>query len=87
MRLGIERVRAVDPMFGIELAQARVDRDATAEGEVSLAIELLTRKLGDVTPQLLDRVNNLQLDRVESLGEALLDFTSIAELENWLSQN
>jgi predicted transposase/invertase (TIGR01784 family) len=58
-----------------------------AEGEVSLVIKLLTRKLGNLTPQLLDRINNLQLDRVESLGEALLDFTSISELESWLSQN
>jgi hypothetical protein len=45
-------------MFGIELAQARVYQ----EGEGSLAIELLTRKLGDLTPQLLDRINSLQLD-------------------------
>jgi predicted transposase/invertase (TIGR01784 family) len=89
----------VDAMLGIELAQTRVYQEAKAEGEaigeargkaegeVSLVIKLLTRKLGNLTPQLLDRVNSLQLDRVESLGEALLDFTSIAELEIWLSQN
>jgi predicted transposase/invertase (TIGR01784 family) len=81
----------VDAMLGIELAQTRVYQDARAEGkaegEVSLVIKQLTRKLGNLTPQLLDRVNSLQLDRVESLGEALLDFTSIAELESWLSQN
>ena len=34
-----------------------------------------------------DRVTSLQVDRVESFGEALLDFTSIADLEAWLSQN
>jgi predicted transposase YdaD len=93
----------VDAMLGIELAQTRVYQDAKAEGraegeaigeargkaegEVSLVIKLLTRKLGNLTPQILDRVNSLQLDRVESLGEALLDFTSIADLETWLSQN
>lgn len=46
-----------------------------------------TRKLGNLNPQLLDRINTLQLDRIESLGEALLDFNSIADLQNWLSQN
>jgi predicted transposase/invertase (TIGR01784 family) len=93
----------VNAMLGIELEQTRVYREAKAEGEtigeargkvegkaegeLSLVIRLLTRKLGTITPQSLDRINRLQLDRVESLGEALLDFTSIADLENWLSQN
>jgi predicted transposase/invertase (TIGR01784 family) len=89
----------VNAMLGIELEQTRVYREAKAEGEsigeargkaegeVSLVIRLLTRKLGNLTPQLRDRINSLSLDRVESLGEALLDFTSIADLEAWLSQN
>jgi predicted transposase/invertase (TIGR01784 family) len=93
----------VNAMLGIELEQTRVYREAKAEGESigeargkaegkaeegkSLVIRQLTRKLGTITPQLLDRINSLQIDRVESLGEALLDFTSITDLEAWLSQN
>ncbi len=89
----------VNAMLGIELEQTRVYREAKAEGESigeargkaeegkSIVVRQLTRKLGTITPQLLDRINSLQIDRVESLGEALLDFTSIADLENWLSQN
>jgi predicted transposase/invertase (TIGR01784 family) len=93
----------VDAMLGIELAQTRVYQEAKAEGEAigeargeargkaeegkALVIRQLTRKLGNLTPQLLDRVNSLQLDLLESLGEALLDFTSIADLESWLGQN
>jgi predicted transposase/invertase (TIGR01784 family) len=93
----------VNAMLGIELEQTRVYREAKAEGESigeargeargkaeegrSLVIRQLTRKLGNLTPQLHDRINSLSIDRVESLGEALLDFTSIADLENWLSQN
>jgi predicted transposase/invertase (TIGR01784 family) len=89
----------VDAMLGIELEQTRVYREAKAEGESigeargkaeegkSLVIRQLTRKLGTITPQLLDRINRLQIDRVESLGEALLDFTSITDLEAWLNHN
>ena len=81
----------VDAMLGIELEQTRVYREAVAEGETkegrSLVIRLLTRKLGNLTAQLQAQVNSLSIDRVESLGEALLDFTSIADLEAWLSQN
>jgi predicted transposase/invertase (TIGR01784 family) len=62
-----------------------------AEGRVGeariLIIRLLTRKLGNISPKLLAKIEALPLERVESLGEDLLDFTSIANLEQWLSQN
>jgi predicted transposase YdaD len=85
-------------MLGIELQQTRVYQEAKAEGkaegqeiglqrERSLIVKLLNRKLGSFSPQLFDRVNSLQFDRLESLGEDLLDFTSIADLEAWFSQN
>ena len=81
----------VNVMLGIELQQTRVYQEAKAEGKAeegrSLVIKLLNRKLGNLTPQLLERVNNLQINHIESLGEALLDFNSIGDLESWLSQN
>jgi predicted transposase/invertase (TIGR01784 family) len=52
--------------------------------EKALVIRQLARKLGNVSPQLLDRVNNLSIERVEALGEALLDFTGVSDLENFL---
>jgi Domain of unknown function (DUF4351) len=54
-------------------------------GERSLTIKLLTRKLGNLSPELLARVNGLNLDRVEALAEDLLDFTSMSDLERWLA--
>jgi predicted transposase YdaD len=63
--------------------------EGRVEGRVEeargLVIRLLTRKLGNVNPNLLSRVQALPLDRVESLGEDLLDFTSIDNLEQWLA--
>jgi predicted transposase/invertase (TIGR01784 family) len=84
----------VDAMLGIELQQTRVYQEARAEEreiglqrERALILKLLARKLGNVSPQVQSRVSALDIDRVESLGEALLDFTSIADLESWLNQN
>jgi predicted transposase/invertase (TIGR01784 family) len=57
------------------------------EGEQALVLKLLIRKLGKINPQLRSRISSLKIEQVESLGEALLDFTSIADLEAWLSQN
>jgi predicted transposase/invertase (TIGR01784 family) len=93
--LGIEleqtRVYQEAKLEGEAIGEARGEARGKAEGKAeegrSLVIRQLTRKLGNLTPQLQERVNSLQLDRIESLGEALLDFTSIADLENWLSQN
>jgi hypothetical protein len=56
------------------------------EGQ-TLVLKLLTRKLGKINPQLRSRISNLKIEQVESLGEALLDFAAIADLEAWLSQN
>ena len=50
-----------------------------------LVVKLLTRKLGNPSPELLARVNGLNLDRVEALAEDLLDFTSVSDLERWLA--
>jgi predicted transposase YdaD len=54
------------------------------EGEIALVIKLLTRKVGDLPPDLMERVNLLSLERVEELGVALLDFSSVDDLVFWL---
>ena len=85
----------VDLMLGIELQQTRVYQEAKAEGEVigenrglererALVLKLLTRKLVTIDPEIQTRVNSLTIEQIESLGEALLDFTQIGDLTNWL---
>ena len=53
-------------------------------GEKSLILKLLTRKLGTLSPNITTKVSVLSLERLGSLGEALLDFTNVADLESWL---
>ena len=74
-------------MLGIELQQTRVYQDAKADGEQILVLKILTRKLGNINPEIRARVNSLTIEQLESLGEDLLDFSSIADLEAWLGQN
>lgn len=83
-------------MLGIEFQQTRVYQEAKAEGrtegrtegriegERALALRQLTRKLGDLRPEIAARVNGLSIERLESLGEVLLDFTTLTDLENFL---
>jgi hypothetical protein len=60
--------------------------EGRVEGQRALAIKLLTCKLGNLSPELLARLNGLSLDRVEALAEELLDFTSVGDLEVWLAR-
>ena len=53
-------------------------------GERQLVLKLLTRKLGGLSPELITKVSELSLDRLETLGEDLLDFQVVGDLENWL---
>jgi predicted transposase YdaD len=93
----------VDAMLGIKLEQTRVYQDAKAEGrtegetiglergrtegEQVLVLKQLTRKLGTIKPEIRARVNSLNIERIESLGEDLLDFTQMSDLLAWLDAN
>ena len=55
------------------------------EGERSLTIKLLTKKVGNLSPELLARVSSLNIDRLEALAEDLLDFKHVGDLERWMA--
>jgi predicted transposase/invertase (TIGR01784 family) len=75
------------------MRESVIYQDILEEGEVkgraveakALIIRLLTRKLGNINPNLLAKIETLPLERLESLGEDLLDFTAISDLEQWLA--
>lgn len=56
------------------------------DGERSLVLRLLARRVGTLPASIQSQVETLSLEQIESLGEALLDFTGLADLENWLAQ-
>jgi hypothetical protein len=61
------------------------DRElAKQEGEQRLIIRLLNRRIGEIDSLLIQKVQQLSVEKLEELGEALLDFTSITDLETWL---
>ena len=55
------------------------------KGAQGLTIRLLTRKVGNLPPELLAKVSSLNLEQVEALAEALLDFKQVEDLELWLA--
>lgn len=61
-------------------------REEAKQSEVNLLLRLLARHFGQVVPlTMATQVRSLDLAQLESLGETLLDFTSLADLEAWLA--
>jgi ABC-type uncharacterized transport system permease subunit len=56
------------------------------QGEVSIILRQLHRRLGPLDPQLEVQIRNLSIQQVGELGEALLDFSTETDLVNWLNQ-
>jgi predicted transposase YdaD len=56
------------------------------KGEKHLVIRMLESKLGKLSLKTRNRINELSLGEVERLGEALLGFTSKADLNEWLKK-
>ncbi|BAM51506.1 hypothetical protein BEST7613_2575 [Synechocystis sp. PCC 6803] len=55
-------------------------------GESPLILRILTRRFGVLPNGLVERVRQLGTIQLESLGEALLDFEQLSEVEDWLGE-
>jgi hypothetical protein len=69
------------------MRESVIYQDIQQEEALSLVMRQLRRKLGTVPPAIQLKIQSLPLTQVEDLGEALLDFSSPADLETWLMQN
>jgi predicted transposase YdaD len=75
-----------------DLKQTRVYQDAKQEGrqegeeagEVRLVLRLLSKRFGKIGDRRIEVINGLTLEQLDDLGDALLDFGNITDLDNWL---
>jgi len=74
-----------------EASQTRVFQQGRAEGRAeegqTLVIKQLKRKTGEIPKELGVLIGSLPLEKLEALGEALLDFETTADLRDWLQAN
>ena len=52
---------------------------------VDLALRLLARRCGPLSEATTTRIQTLQLEQLEALAEALLDFSGPDDLTTWLA--
>lgn len=79
-----DRARAIEE--GKQEGKEEGKKEGQQEGEQRLVIRLLNRRFGEVDTSLIERVRGLSIEQLEELGEALLDFAVVADLEAWLNQ-
>ncbi|HLO51495.1 MAG TPA: Rpn family recombination-promoting nuclease/putative transposase [Kamptonema sp.] len=53
-------------------------------GEVAILQRQISRRFGELEPQLKERIQRLAIPQLEELGEALFDFSNAADLAAWL---
>jgi len=54
------------------------------KGEQKLVIRQLNRRIDQLKPLLIEQIRKLPVEHLEELAEALLDFSNVADLEQWL---
>ncbi|MBE9057803.1 DUF4351 domain-containing protein [Sphaerospermopsis sp. LEGE 08334] len=57
------------------------------EGEQRTIIRQLTRRFGELDSSLVDRIKTLNIEKLDNLADALLDFSNINDLVIWLNDN
>jgi predicted transposase YdaD len=81
--------KGIDFMLGITLKETRVYQEAKEEGREQEAANLIIRQLKkrfgqELSEEMRAQIESLPLPTLENLSEALLDFTSLANLQPWL---
>ena len=84
--LYLEKIQAAERV-GEERGEARGEARGKAEGETGLILRQLTRRFGLIEVDVTARIQQLNIAQLDDLGDALLDFTSLADLAGWLARN
>jgi hypothetical protein len=79
-----ELIMRLEPLYQRDREQAV--QEGNKQGEERLVIRQLNRRIGEIDTSLIERIQGLSIEQLENLGEALLDFSSVADLETWLNQ-
>ncbi|MTJ12628.1 DUF2887 domain-containing protein [Anabaena sp. UHCC 0187] len=79
----------IEAMFLVsDIKQTRVYQEAKQEGEQegekNLLLRILSKRFGKLGDAYIKNINSLTIAQLEDLGEALLDFVEISDLEQWL---
>jgi len=69
----------------------KAKQEGRVEGRVEEGIRwtlrLLERQFGSIPPAIINQIQNLSVEELDGLGDAILDFNDLEELSAWLQDN
>lgn len=68
------------------MKESVIYQDIVQKEAFQLISRQFKRRFGDIDASLVEQVRNLSAEQLEDLGEALLDFSEVADLIAWLEQ-
>jgi predicted transposase/invertase (TIGR01784 family) len=77
----------IDQMLDIQFEETRVYKDTCAKVTLSMVLRQLGQNCGQLSIELVRKVNALSINQLEALGDALLKFRKVKDLEKWLKDN
>jgi predicted transposase YdaD len=93
-QLSFEEVLKMLDLKEVNLSETQFYQDVFQKGleqglqrEVDLVLRRLERRCGVLGIDLQELVRSLTIARLEALGDALLDFNGMADLEGWFTAN
>jgi predicted transposase YdaD len=94
-QLSFEEVRKMLDLREVNFSETRFYKDVLQKGleqglqrgESDLVLRLLQRRCGILSIDYQDLVRSLTIAQLEALGDALLDFNGMADLEVWFEAN
>ena len=84
-----ELIMQLSPLYleKIQAAKQEGRQEGETIGEARMILRLLNRRLGEVPERFSSQIQQLTVPQLEDLGESLLDFTSLVDLEGWLDRS
>jgi len=57
------------------------------QGSRAILLRLLSHKFESVSTQLREQIDSLSQDKLEQLADAVLDFSTVADVQSWMARN
>jgi Domain of unknown function (DUF4351) len=84
-----ELIMQLSPLYleKLQAAEQIGEQRGEINGRQDFVLRLLKKRVGDISAEILAKVMELSLERLEDLYDAALDFTQVSDLISWLDLN
>ncbi len=86
-RRAVAKAEAKAEQKGLQKGLQKGIKEGRQEQGTAMALRLLNRRVGEIKPTLVKRIASLPLAKLEALTDALLDFSTVNDLNQWLREH